>query len=571
MVHTWLVNPSRFGNDDSLNGSTLEFRGACMNAAATGGDDQTAANAASRGDGESGKNPGGGPGHDAPPVSQPMTGSDEESAGTETLTPDDMVATSGASSGPSTQAIVQPAGDGVVSEEPPRRRRGILLGTGAGAAAPAAVDDAKSLSWMATQAVKAVNAVKASQLEQAQAWKAETGTPDDELPRLTEGDDAAIERQEPAQSFPGGQPVSTEAVHGGEEYPGAPPDIEAGMPASGPLPVSRQLAETAVTEQSFTAQTVQPVEPSQEGATNPRIPAGAHRAAASLVPVRMALMLGVLAMFSYAGYRYWFAGDRAASEAPGSTSAIIETAGPAEEADLMTPPAISVVAVPQPSAGSTKPEAPAVEAGPAPTPEPATDAQPATATAPGEPAAEEVNLMTPPPISVVPEPATEHSSPPAVEAGMAPVPGSATGIQPATVGVAPQPAPAYPASATKPEAWYPTAVPGAPSPAVEADVAASQPTPSSLPPPAAEPESAASQQTPPSLPPPAAEPESAASQQTPPSLPPSAAEAKVPAKQAATPAPAARPRYPANGYGYYPPPTSWQPYYRPGYPQAPAR
>lgn len=528
-----------------------------MNAAATNGEDQTAAKAANGGDGESGKNPGGGPGHDAPPVAQPMTDSDKASAGMEAPAPDNIAATSGASSGPSTQAIVQPAGDGVpVSEAPPRRRRGILLGTGAGAAAPAAVDDEKSLSWMATQAVKAVNAVKASQLEQAQAWKAEAGSSDDEPPRLTEGDDVAIERQEPAQSIPGGQSASTQSVHVGEEYPGAPPAIEAGMPASGPLPASLPLAETGVTEQSLTGQTVSPVEPSQEMSANPRMPAGARRAAAPLVPVRMAIMLGVLAMFSYAGYRYWFAADRTASEAPGSTSAIIEPAGPGEEADLMTPPAISVVAAPQPSAGSTKPEAPAVEAGTAPTPAPTTDAKPATATAPGEPAgpaAEEVKLMTPPPISVVPapEPATEQSSPPAVEAGLAPMPGSATGIQPATVGVAPQPAPAYPASTTKPEAWYPSAVPGAPSPAAEAGMNARE----SVPPSSLQPVEAA-------VP---------ASQPTSPSSPPPAVEAKAPARPAATPAPAAQPRYPANGYGYYPPPTSWQPYYRPGYPQAPAR
>jgi hypothetical protein len=527
-----------------------------MNAAATSGEGESAVK---KGDGENGKKTHVGQGQDASPEAQPMTDSDKVSAEMGTSTPDNTAATSGAGSLSSTQAIAHPEEDWItVSDGPPRRRRGILLGTGAGAAAPVAVDDAKSLSWMAMQAVKATNAVKASQLEQAQAWKAGAGTSEDELPRLTEGDDAAFERQEPPQSFPGGQPVSTEAVHVGEEYPGAPLTIETGMPVSGPLPVSRQLAETAVTEQSFTGQTVQPVEPSQEEmATNSRIPAGAHRASAPLMPVRMALMLGVLAMFSYAGYRYWFAGDRAAGEPPASTSAIIEPAGPAEEAELMTPPAISVVATPQPSAGSTKPEAPASEAGTAPTPEPETDTQPATATAPVEPAApaaEEVNLMTPPPISVVPapEPAPEHSSAPAVEAGTAPMPGSATERQPATVGVAPQPAPANPASATMPEAWYPSAVPGGPSPAVEADGAASQRTPSSSPLPAAEPEMGASQPTSPSSSPPAVE-------------------AKVPPRQAATPAPAARPRYPANGYGYYQPPTSWQPYYRPGYPQTPAR
>jgi hypothetical protein len=523
-----------------------------MNAAATSGEDKTAAMAANRGDGESGKNPGGGPGHDAPPVSQPITDRDNASAGMETRVSDNIAATSDASSQPSTQAIDRPAGDGVpASEEPPRRRRGILLGTGPGPAAPEATADAKSLSWMAEQAVKAANAVKASQLEQAQAWKAGAGTSEDEPPRLTEGDDVVIERQEPTQSFPGGQSASMQAVPVSEEYPGAPLDNKADMPASEPLAASQSQADTAVTEQSLTGQTVQPVEPLQAGAANTRIPAGTHRrATASLVPLRIALMLGVLAMFSYAGYRYWFTGERVASETPGSASTIIEPAGPAEEAELMTPPAISVVVAPQPSAGSTKPEAPAVEVGTASTHEPASDVQPATAS--GEPAAEEIKLMTPPPISVVPtpEPVPEQSPPPAAEAGMAPMPGSATEIQPATVGVAPQPAPANPASAVMPETWYPSAVPGAPSPAVEADVAASQQTPSSSQP---------------------AEPESAASQPTSPSSPPPVVEAKEPARPAAPPAPAAQPRYPANGYGYYPPPTSWQPYYRPGYPQAPAR
>jgi hypothetical protein len=528
-----------------------------MNAAATSGEDKTAAKAANRGDGKSGKNHGGGPGHEAPPVAQPMTDSDMASAGMETSTPGNTAATSGASSGSSTQAIVQPAGDGVpMPEGPPRRRRGILLGTGAGAAAPATVDDAKSLSWMATQAVKAVNAVKASQLEQAQAWKAEAGTSEDEPPRMTVGDEVALERQEPVQSFPGGQTASTHAEPVGGEYPGAPLDIKADMPASGSVAVPQPLADTAVTAQSPTSRTVQPVEPSQAGATNPRIPAGTRRATVSLLPVRIALMLGVVAMFSYAGYRYWLAGDHGASETPGSASAIIEPAGPAEEANLMTPPPISVVPAPQPSGGSTKPEAPAVEAGTAPTPEPVSDAQPATARAPGEPAAEEADLMTPPPVSVVPapQPSGGLTKPevPAVEAGLAPMPDSATEIQPSTVGVAPQQAPANPASAVTPEAWYPSAVPGAPSPAVEADVAASQPTT-------------------PSSPQPAAEPESAAGQPTPPSSPHPAVEAKVPARPAATPVPATRPRYPANGYGYYQPPTSWQPYYRPGYPQAPAR
>lgn len=167
----------------------------------------------------------------------------------------------------------------------------------------------------------------------------------------------------------------------------------------------------------------------------------------------------------------------------------------------------------------------------APLPEPATGTQPATAMVldePGRPAAEEVKLVTPPAISVVPapEPAAGHPTPPAAEAGMAPEPVPATETQPATAGAAPQPAL---------ETWYPSAVPAAPASATaaEADMSVRQPAP--------------------------------------PSSPPPAVEANVPARQPAPSAPAARPRYPANGYGYYQPPSSWQPYYQPGYQPAPAR
>jgi len=486
-----------------------------MNASATSGEEESTVK---KGDGENGKHTGIETDHVTATATQTLTGSDGKSAGV--TTPDMSSTASVEDSGSSPQATTQPEGSGETApDELPRRRRGILLGTRPGQATPAAVDDGKSLSWMATQAVKAANAVKASQLEQAQAWKAGTGTSEDEQSRLDED--------------------GVEAIEAGESF--AMPTQESVQPSPG--------------EASATTDAVSPVESSQVTAATPRIPPGA-RAAAARVPARMALMLGVLLMFSYAGYRHWFSGDRATSDVTVTSSAIIEPAGPAEEADLMTPPAISVVAAPQPSTGSTKPEAPAVEAGTAPTPAPTTDAKPATATAPGEPAgpaAEEVKLMTPPPISVVPapEPATEQSSPPAVEAGLAPMPGSATGIQPATVGVAPQPAPAYPASTTKPEAWYPSAVPGAPSPAAEAGMNARE----SVPPSSLQPVEA-------TVP---------ASQPTSPSSPPPAVEAKAPARPAATPAPAAQPRYPANGYGYYPPPTSWQPYYRPGYPQAPAR
>ena len=174
-----------------------------------------------------------------PAVKEVNTDSDGKSAGvtasggTDTATADDSAS--------SPQTTAEPAGSAEAAPgELPRKRRGILLGTQPGAATPAAADDAKSLSWMATQAVKAVNAVKASQLEQAQAWKAGAGMSEDEQSRLVKDDDAALDTgesfamgmQETAQSSPGEAPAMTEA-----------------MPS---------------------------VESSQEATTSPRIPAGAH-------------------------------------------------------------------------------------------------------------------------------------------------------------------------------------------------------------------------------------------------------------------------------------------------------
>lgn len=460
-----------------------------MNAAATSGEEETAVK---KGDGENGKHSGVGTDHVAATETQTLTASDGKSAGV--TAPGIPASASVDDSGSSPQATTQPAGvEETVPDELPRKRRGILLGTRPGQATPATVDDGKSLSWMATQAVKAANAVKASQLEQAQAWKAGAAMSEDEQSRLDEdgvdaieaGESVAVPTQESVQPSPGEAPATTEAVS--------------------------------------------PVESSQVTATTSRIPPGA-RAAAPRVPARMVLMLGVLLMFSYAGYRHWFSGDRATSDMTATSSAIIEPAGPAaEEVMLMTPPAISVVAAPEPAAEHPAP--PAVEAEMAPLPEPATGTQPATAMVldePGRPAAEEVKLVTPPAISVVPapEPAAGHPTPPAAEAGMAPEPVPATETQPATAGAAPQPAL---------ETWYPSAVPAAPASATaaEADMSVRQPAP--------------------------------------PSSPPPAVEANVPARQPAPSAPAARPRYPANGYGYYQPPSSWQPYYQPGYQPAPAR
>ena len=305
-----------------------------MNAAATSGEEETAVK---KGDGENGRHSMVGADHVAATTTQTLTDSDEKSA--EVTAPGMTATTSADDSGSSSQATTQPAGaEESVSDELPRKRRGILLGTHPGPATPDAVDDGKSLSWMATQAVKAVNAVKASQLEQAQAWKAGAGMPEDEQSGQAEEDSAAIDAREsvamewqaPVQPPPGGAPAMTEA-----------------MP---------------------------PVESSQEAATTPRIPPGA-RAAAPRVPARMALMLGVLMMFSYAGYRYWFSDNRAASDVTATTPVIIESAGPAEEVNMMTPPAISVVAAPEPAAEHSTP--PAAEAEMAAPPVPATAVQPA--------------------------------------------------------------------------------------------------------------------------------------------------------------------------------------------------
>ncbi len=350
-----------------------------------------------------------------------------------------------------------------VSAELPPRRRGILLGTRPGAEAPAAADDAKSLAWMATQAVKALNAVKASQLEQAQALKARAETSQDERPLAWEEEGIALDAGESA-GLPGGY-VQT-------------------VPAP-PLPL-----ETAAVGQP--GQVVRPIESPQEAVTVQRIPAVARGASAPRAPARLIVMLGILALIGWLGYRHWIAGDRTPSEVSAPTTAIIEPAGPVTGVELTAPP-ISVVAAPKSTAGHTEP-APA-EVDTAPAHEPAAAAPAVVTTERNEPAA----------------PATS----PQAEA---------------VAGNAPHPAQANPASAA-----MPAALPPAPAP----DVAARQP--------ASAPEVTASQ---PAAPAPVPE---------------------VTAKQPAPPAPAPRSQYPTNGYGYYPPPSSWQPYYRPAYPQTPAR
>ena len=61
-----------------------------------------------------------------------------------------------------------------------------------------APDDAKSLSWMATQAVKALDAVKASQLEQALALKASAENSQGEQALAWEDDGTTLDAGEPA-------------------------------------------------------------------------------------------------------------------------------------------------------------------------------------------------------------------------------------------------------------------------------------------------------------------------------------------------------------------------------------
>jgi hypothetical protein len=417
----------------------------------------------------------------------------------------------------------------------PPRRRGILLGTHVEASA--AVDDEKSLSWMATQAVKALNAVKASQSEQLQALKAKA--------EMSEGEPAPVSMDEAIDL------ETNESVGVSGEYE----------------PV---IAEPGVMDDGLAQAQKAPA-----GEPAPVVPAAARMASTQGAPWSRILILGVLVVIGVLGYRHWSSRNNVTSDLSTPSSVAIEPTNPATGIDMTRPPISAVAATP--AAASGRAESPSAVAGAAstPTPPPASPGAAITAThdqavpkptglatgaATPQPAPENpptaVNREEgqPPAVAAVPapEPATEPASPPAVEAGMAPMPGSATGIQPATVGVAPQPAPAYPASATKPEAWYPSAVPAAPSPPAEAGMNAGQSVSPASPPPVESGVTASQPASPPS--------------------PPPAVEANVPARQPVMPAPAARPRYPANGYGgYYRPPSSWQPYYQPGYPQAPAR
>jgi hypothetical protein len=420
-------------------------------------------------------------------------GSGGKSAVSKQPAADNPAAASQQDSGSSFQATGQSTGDaGTVTDELPRRRRGILLGTRPGPMEPAATDDEKSLSWMATQAVKALNAVKASQQEQLEALKARAETSRDEQALAREDEDISLDASEPAQPSPEEQMAALRARNSEEVTADAASlAVQSGMAAMAPLPASTPPLQSAAVGQPNSVPVVQPVESSPKAATTPQVPAGVRRAAPARIPARMALMIGVLVMFSYAGYRHWFAGEHAAEEMPSATSAFSEPAGPAAEVNMMTPPAISVVAAPEPPAGRTEPAA--VEAETAPTRGPVEDVPPAPA-------------------------ATRERSEPA-----------AGPQEEAVSGMVLQPAAPNPAPTTLPAEWHPAA-----PPAAEAAVPAGQAVP------------------------PAPSP---------------AAEAAMPAGQPVpkAPEPAPKPRYPASGYGHYPPPSAWQRYYRPGYPQSPAR
>jgi hypothetical protein len=80
------------------------------------------------------------------------------------------------------------------------------------------------------------------------------------------------------------------------------------------------------------------VESAQEPDTDLRIPAVARGAAARRVPASMTVMLGVLVMIGWLGYRHWIAGDHAASDVPAATSAIIEPNGPVTGVEMTAPP-----------------------------------------------------------------------------------------------------------------------------------------------------------------------------------------------------------------------------------------
>jgi len=436
------------------------------------------------------------------------------------------VSTDGVSDGSESRAIpesppmscAQPADTTeAVSDEVPRRRRGILLGTRREGEAPAAADDEKSLAWMADQAVKALNAVKASQMEQAQALKAKGEIGQEESGSDREDDDihhVASDTPTPEQQLAAMRMLNAEEI----SADAASLAVQSGMAAAAPLPASTPPVQTATVGEPGT------VPPGETSMHAPPPPAAVGAAATSRLPVRAILLVGFLLMFGYAGYHYWFSGAREAGRIPSPPSATGEPSGP-ELGKEMAAPAISVVPAPEPvnrSAGPVPAQVPSVVTPPAGEPE---SGEPAATRAPPPPLVEPTR-----PTVAAPQPVT---APGTWQPAAAPFPGSA-----GTAGEAPErtepavavepstPAAANPEPAPVPQTWAPAG-----SPAAEPD---REPIPSAP-------------------------------------TPAPSVRAEPSARPPAPPAPATRPAYPAGGYGYYPPPASWQPYYRQVYPQAPAR
>jgi hypothetical protein len=432
--------------------------------------------------------------------SQPGSGSDNPAAATAQANP--------AGDNQSPQVTAQPVEDaGPEFAGLPHRRRGILLGTHA--EAPAAADDGKSLSWMATQAVKALNAVKASQQEQLQTLKARADMSEDEAASGSGENEFGADTGESA-GVPGEyDPMMAE-----------PPAMNVGVAP----PSVGTAGESAGGE----------VEDSQDAVPPVAVPAAARRAPARGAPRHTILILAALVAIGLLGYRHWSASHNAASDLGPASSATIEPTGPATGMDI-TPPRISVVAAPVPASGRAEPPTGAVGTAP-----PALGA--AAASRGG---------------------ATVGASESAAPAGS---PGSASGA------AAPQAAPENAPSTVSQEEGQRRAVSAAPAPtSVPAPAFAPTPAPATAPASAPMPAPATASG---SAPTPAPASASASAPAPVPAPAPASAAAPAPApttgvvaKQPEPPTPASPPRYPARGYGYYPPSSSWQPYYRPAYPQ----
>jgi hypothetical protein len=410
------------------------------------------------------------------------------------------------------------AADNEPAERRPRRR-GILLHTRPDGDGGDITDDAKSLSWMADQAVKALNAVKASQMEQAQMLKARG--------ELSEEADGEVSPDEDVDAGLAGPPGVAPAS---DMMMATSPSTHDAVGAEVDAAVTPEPTPSSLKDQPAAGQPLGSVQ------GTPAVPVAAvgHRKVVSGALQRTIVVLGTLVVVGLLGYRHWFAGSETPGEAPVPASIISEPAGPPTAAD-MAPPPVSVVAVPARSAGRGKPPSEAARMPPG--PEPSANTPAATAT-----------------------PSNEPIPPPGPQAGTAGVDTS----QPV--------AERRPAGATREAGQFPTVTP--------------KPAPAATPRAVAEPVQPV-QAVPPSRP--LAGTTSAGGPQPAAEYPPAGAtqdEGHSPAVPAAPAAPATaapRPaakqppastspsRYPANRYGYYPPPSSWQPYYHRAYPQGSGR